>query len=131
MLGSHCIKTWSATQGVYALSSAEAELYGMIEGVTRARGLVTLAEELGFGSLKNAIRLGTDSSAAKSFVCRRGLGRMKHLQIRDLWLQKEVAEGRLVVFKTPGETNPADLMTKILAVDVIRARLEAMGIGME
>ena len=56
---------------------------------------------------------------------------MKHLQIRDLWLQKKVADGRLIVFKTPGETNPADLMTKILAVDVIRARLEAMGIGME
>ena len=131
MLGSHCIKTWSATQGAYALSSAEAELYGMIEGVTRARGLVTLAEELGFSGLKSTIHLGTDSAAAKSFVCRRGLGRMKHLQIRDLWLQKEVAEGRLVVFKTPGETHPADLMTKILAVDVIRARLEAMGIGME
>ena len=91
MLGSHCIKTWSATQGAYALSSAEAELYGMIEGVTRARGLVTLAEELGFGSLKSTIRLGTDSSAAKSFVCRRGLGKMTHLEIRDLWLQQEVA----------------------------------------
>ena len=130
MLGAHCIKTWSATQGAYALSSAEAELYGMIEGVTRARGLVTLASELGFTGLKGTIQLGTDSSAAKSFVCRRGLGRMKHLQIRDLWLQKEVAEGRLVVFKTPGADNPADLMTKILGADVIRRRLEAMGIEM-
>ena len=27
MLGEHCIKTWSATQGVYALSSAEAESF--------------------------------------------------------------------------------------------------------
>ena len=26
MLGDHCIKTWSSTQGAYALSSAEAEL---------------------------------------------------------------------------------------------------------
>ena len=131
MIGAHCIKTWSAAQGAYALSSAEAELYGMIEGVTRARGLVTLAQELGFVGLENSIRLGTDSSAAKSFVCRRGLGRMKHLQIRDLWLQKEVADGRLVVFKTPGETNPADLMTKVLAIGVVRERLEAMGIRME
>ena len=55
---------------------------------------------------------------------------MKHLQIRDLWLQKEVAEGRLVVFKTPGADNPADLMTKILGADVIRRRLEAMSIEM-
>ena len=113
------------------MSSAEAELYGMVEGVTRAKGLRTLAWELGFRSLTNIIKLGTDSSAAKSFVCRRGLGRMKHLQIRDLWLQKEVADGRLVVFKTPGETNPADLMTKVLAIGVVRDRLEAMGLRME
>jgi hypothetical protein len=39
MLGKHCIKTWSATQGAFALSSAEAELYAMIEAVTRAKGL--------------------------------------------------------------------------------------------
>ena len=92
-VGRHTIKTWSATQGAYALSSAEAELYAMIEGVTRAKGLVNLARELGFVNLSPKIWLGTDSSAAKSFVCRRGLGRMRHLEIRDLWLQKEVADG--------------------------------------
>ena len=74
-LGKHTIKTWSATQGAYALSSAEAELYSMIEGVTRAKGLLSLAKELGFVELSNVLKLGTDSSAAKSFVCRRGLGR--------------------------------------------------------
>eukprot|EP00973_Karenia_brevis_P045667 6324130-Karenia_brevis.AAC.1 len=45
MLGGHCIKTWCATQGAVALSSAEAELYGMIEGVTRAKGLAFLAQK--------------------------------------------------------------------------------------
>ena len=60
------------------------------------------------------LHLGTDSSAAKSFVCRRGLGRMRHLQVRDLWLQKEVREGNVVVRKIPGDQNPADLMTKYL-----------------
>ena len=85
-MGGHCVKTWSASQGAYALSSAEAELYGMVEGVTRAKGLQTLAFELGFRGMVNTIRMGTDSAAAKSFVNRRGLGKMRHLQIRDLWL---------------------------------------------
>eukprot|EP00973_Karenia_brevis_P037203 5129251-Karenia_brevis.AAC.1 len=89
MLGSHCIKTWSASQGAHALSSAEAELYAMVEGVTRAKGLLSLAKEVGFGELSNEIKLGTDSRAAKSFVCRRGLGKMRHVEIRDSWLQKE------------------------------------------
>ena len=67
-------------------------MYAMVEGITRAKGLVNLARELGFGGVSTVVRLGTDSSAAKSFVCRRGLGRMRHLEIRGLWLQKEVLE---------------------------------------
>eukprot|EP00973_Karenia_brevis_P033541 4624657-Karenia_brevis.AAC.1 len=53
----------------------------MVEGATRAKGLLSLAKELGFKELSNVIKLGTDSRAAKSFVCRRGLGRARHLEI--------------------------------------------------
>ena len=49
--------------------------------------------KVGFVDLENIVHVGTDSSAAKSFVGRQGLGKMKHLEIRDLWLQKEVHEG--------------------------------------
>ena len=51
MIGDHCIKTWCATQGAYALSSAEADLYGMVEAVTRSKGLTSLARELEFSGL--------------------------------------------------------------------------------
>lgn len=105
MLGGHCIKTWSAAQGAFALSSAEAELYGMVEGATRSKGLISLARELGFRGLLLNFELGTDSSAAKSFVHRRGLGKMRHLQIRDMWLQKEVRE-ILIFIKYLGLTTP-------------------------
>ena len=128
MMGMHTIKTWSDTQQAYALSSAEAELYGMIEGVTRAKELLSLAAELGFNALSNVIKLGTDSSAAKSFVSRRGLGRMRHLEIRDLWLQKEVRDGKLEVSKICGSQNPADLMTKILSMREIEDRLSMMNL---
>ena len=128
MLGHHCIKTWSCTQGPYALSSAEAELYGMVEGVTRAKGLVSLAREIGFQDLSLVIRLGVDSMAAKQFVARRGLGRMRHLDIKNLWLQKDVRDGLLEVVKIPGAANSADLMTKILTSKEIEDRLEMMNI---
>ena len=74
----------------------------MIEAVTRAKGLISLAKGSGFGGMANVVRLGTDSSVAKSFVCPRGLGKMRHLEIRDLWLQKEVAEGKVEVSKLRG-----------------------------
>ena len=128
MLGEHCIKTWSAAQGPFALSSAEAEFYAMIEAVTRAKGLLSLANELGFRGLSNVIHLGTDSSAAKSFVSRRGLGKMRHIEIRDLWLQKEVLEGKVLVSKILGTENPADLMTKLLSLKDIVSRLQRMNI---
>ena len=131
MPGDHTIKTWSCTQGAFALSSAEAELYSMIEGVTRAKGLKSLAQEVGFLGISNVIKLGTDSSAAKSFVCRRGLGKMRHLEIRDLWLQKEVADGKLEVSKIDGDKNPADLMTKILTIAEIVERLRRMNLRLE
>ena len=128
MLGAHCIKTWSATQGAVALSSAEAEFYAMVEAVTRAKGLGSLASEIGFKGIENTIHIGTDSCAAKSFVSRRGLGKMRHLEIRDLWLQKEVRDGKVVVRKVAGEENPADLMTKILTSSVIEERLRGMNL---
>ena len=77
------------------------------------------------------MHLGTDSNAAKSFVNRRGLGKMRHLEIRDLWLQKEIREGRVLVHKVLGTENPADLMTKILTVKEIEDRLSGMSIRMK
>ena len=90
-----------------------------------------MAWELGFRGLGNVVKLGTDSSAAKSFVNRRGLGKMRHLEIRDLWLQEEVDKGRLVVDKVRGDKNPADLMTKVLNVDEVVDRLSWMGLEAE
>ena len=72
MIGGHCIKAWSHTQGPIALSSAEAEYYAMVEGAARAKGLQTLAKEIGLLGMDGPITLNTDSSAAKSFASRRG-----------------------------------------------------------
>ena len=104
MLGGHCIKTWSSTQGAVALSSAEAEFYAMVDGVLKAKWIATVAMEMGMEYLKPKMVLGS-SSAAKNSVSRRGLGRMRHIEVRDLWLQKEVLKGAVEVRKIPGETN--------------------------
>ena len=56
---------------------------------------------------------------------------MRHIEVRDLWLQTEVAAGRVKVVKVKGDENPADLMTKFLKVEEIRERLERMGIRVE
>ena len=101
----------------------------MVDGVQRAKWMVTVAKEVGFKHVEGDIVLGTDSSAAKSFVARRGLGRMRHIEVRDLWLQQEVLAGRVRVVKVKGEMNPADLMTKFLSREEIEARLSGFNVA--
>ena len=73
--------------------------------------------------------VGIESSAAKAIAGRIGLGKMKHLEIRDLWLQKRVMDGKVEVCKVPGDKDPADLMTKVLSTSDILARLGKMNLS--
>ena len=133
MLGSHCIKAWCSTQGALALSSAEAEYYSLVEGVLRARGLQNIGKEIGMDGTEESVKLKVmiDSSAAKAFVSKRGSGKMRHIEVKWLWLQEEVRKGRVEVGKVRGDLNPADLMTKYLNVKEIEQRLASMSIGLE
>ena len=117
MLGKHCLRTWSSTQPVHALSVAEAEYYALVEGSTRCLGLQTMLKELGVEA--GVVVLSTDSSSAKSFASRRGLGRMRHIEVKELWLQEAVRRGRIQPKKVDGAVNPADLFIKYLTnVDI-------------
>ena len=132
LIGTHCVKTLSRTQGPIALSSAEAEYYSMVEGAIKAKGVQTVAREIGLLLNSNVpISLFTVSSAAKSFVSRRGLGRTRHVATRELWLQEEVLSRRLVVNKVHGRggVNPADLWTKYLSHQTISKHLKALSIS--
>ena len=117
MLGQHCLRTWSSTQPVHALSVAEAEYYALVEGSTRCLGLQTMLKELGVEA--GVVVISTDSSSAKSFASRRGLGRMRHIEVKELWLQEAVRRGRIQPKKVDGAVNPADLFIKYLTnVDI-------------
>ena len=56
-----------------------------------------------------------DSSAAIGIGSRRGAGKVRHIDTSTLWLQQHVTTKNIILEKTPGETNPADLGTKHLA----------------
>ena len=111
MLGTHQLKHWSSTQGVIALSSAEAELYGIVKAAVQGMGLVSVARDLGE---ELSMELYTDSSAAQGVCNRKGLGKVRHLDTNLLWVQDKVKSGELIIVKVFGERNPADLLTKHL-----------------
>eukprot|EP00972_Heterocapsa_arctica_P053237 7839123-Heterocapsa_arctica.AAC.1 len=56
---------------------------------------------------------------------------MRHIEIRELWLQTEVREGRLSIIHVPGESNTADLFTKHLPVKRLEQLVIAIGLSPE
>ena len=72
-LGKHCLKAWSKTQSIIAKSSVEHELLGGIRGSTAGLGLVSAA--LDFGE-KLDVRV--------QVVKRRGLSRVRHIEVDNL-----------------------------------------------
>ena len=111
MLGTHTVKTWSSTQGVIALSSGEAEYYGLVKAAGAGLGHQSLMDDLG---LHLPVRVWTDSSAALGIASRSGLGKLRHLETHTLWVQEKVRTGAISLRKVWGEVNPADLFTKHL-----------------
>ena len=109
MLGTHLLKSWSVNQQHVALSSGEAEYYGLVRGVSQALGAKAVLKDLG---IEIGIQALVDASAAVGIACRRGLGKVRHIELDQLWLQSQVARGRVRVYKVPGDENIADSLTK-------------------
>ena len=109
MLGTHCIKTWSTNQQVVATSSGEAEYYGMVKGASNGLGIQGMLLDAG---VILGITLCTDSSAAKGIASRRGLGKVRHIELAELWLQDQVARGKIKIEKIRGDDNFSDSLTK-------------------
>ena len=121
--GFHTIKTWSTTQAVVALSSGEAELYALTKGAAIALGIASLAADFG---LQLHLKLHTDASAAVGIVHRQGVGKLRHVRVQYLWVQSKVQSGELAVGKINGKDNPADLMTKNLAIADVQRHLQTL-----
>ena len=63
------------------------------------------------------MQLEGDSSAAKGTLSREGAGRVKHLEVRQLWLQQYIKDGRIGFHKVPRAINRADTQTKHWSAD--------------
>ena len=69
------------------------------EGIKEALLLQEVLMFVGLGHFEIEIKV--DSSAAHAFFHRRGVGRMKHIDSRILWLQHLIAAGGVRLKKIP------------------------------
>ena len=88
----------------------------MVEGGSVALGLQSVMREFG---IETTIDLNSDASAAVSIASRSGLGKVRHIEVCQLWLQDKVKQGRIKVMKVSGEDNVADTMTKHVGREIM------------
>jgi hypothetical protein len=100
------------TQAIISQSSGEAELMAIHRGACFGVYVSHVWAEL--TGVSPVIKLFSDSSAARAIATRRGPGRVRHLTVKQLFVQSLCNSGRLTLHKVPGEDNTADIGTKVL-----------------
>jgi len=98
-------------QAIHAQSSGEAEFYGVVSCISTCIGILGSMQFIGF-PLK--LDVYTDSSAARGILARQGTGKVRHLEVKSLWVQQLVKSKFLRVLPVAGEFNEADIGTKCL-----------------
>ena len=124
MLGTHCLKHGSNLQSTISLSSGESEWYAIVKGAATGLFMRSLLRDLG---CELQLRNHSDSSAARGFSQRQGLGRLRHVQTRFLWVQERVKEGHLEVVPVRGKNNTADMFPKAVSGKLRDRYLQRLG----
>ena len=112
-------------QQVVSLSTGESELYAAVATASEGLGIQSVAKDLGMSC---GLNLHLDASATMCLVSRRGLGKAKHVDVQNQWIQEASKSGRFVTKNVGKSMNPADLMTKPVAETESRATHEPHGL---
>ena len=69
-----------------------------------------------------------DAAAAIGICRRRGLGKVRHLAVADLWVQDHLRTGDFNLTKVEGAKNPADILTKFVDRATLEKHLPSLGL---
>ena len=92
-----------------------------------AMGIVSLCEDLGV-TFGKRIEVKTDASAAIGIASRIGLGKIRHIEVSQMWLQEKVKNGKFTITKVDTSCNFADALTKGVDAAIIAKHLSAVGV---
>ena len=120
--------SWKATlQSTVALSTTEAEYMAAAEAVKEAIWLKGLVNDLGLK--QDRISVFCDSQSAIHLTKNQMYHeRTKHIDVRYHFLREIVTEGLIQILKIATTENPADMMTKPVAVYKFKLCLDLIGV---
>ena len=126
MRGKHLLRHTSTLQVPIGLNSGESEYYALVHGAAYSLGSQAMHADWG---LPVSLTVLSDSSSARAFSKRRGLGKQRHVQTRFLWLQDRVKPDHLSIVVVKGTENPAGVLTKALTRNEIMRSMGWLGHG--
>ena len=88
-IGTRLMKSWSRTQDSITLSSAVVELVALSKLAMEILGVRSMMMEWNITKDGDICQLYTDASAALSIAKRQGAGKMRHINVKSLCLQKK------------------------------------------
>ena len=109
-VGRCLLYSFTRRQSVIALSSGEAEMYASASGVSEG---ILLRKVLAFLGMFLGLRAVSDSSANHAMNHRLGVGKVRHMDTKVLWLQQLIYKGLLTMTWQAGKDNNSDLGTKV------------------
>ena len=122
-LGRHVLKCTSNLQTAIGLNVSESEFYALVHGACNGLGMRSFMIDLGMAP---ELEIESDSTSAKSFASRKGLGKQRRMQTRFLWIQDHVAMSTFSISKVDGSKNISDVLTKFRSGTLLAKHLAVM-----
>eukprot|EP00435_Cladocopium_sp_Y103_P035217 s961_g9.t1 len=124
-VGNCTLASYCRGLAMICLSSGEAEFNG---GVGCCSEGLFYHQLLGFMGFNTKMRVYLDSSAARGVFQRQGAGRVRHLEIKSLWVQQALRQKKFSLHAVNIHENVADVGTKALAVAKLEKFREELGV---
>ena len=121
------VSFFSRTQKQTAMSSCEAEYIAMASGVSEAMYVKRLIEFL-WGKCAG-VDVFCDSSSARQLGKKKGVGSIRHLDLKTLFVQRFYEEKLIDIKPIAGTRNPADILTKAVGRETLVKYFEFLGLA--
>jgi len=118
---------YSRTQATPAISSAEGELYSIGTGAVECLYVKAILTEIPSPPSVEIV-IASDSQAAISSQLRPGMGKMKHVELKYMFVQQLAKDGKVKLVKIAGAENSSDLGTKYLEKREFEKHRAAVGL---
>ena len=77
---------------------------------------------------KMPITVHSDATAAIGIARRKGLGKIRHLDVTDLWIQDKIRSKQIRLLKVLGADNVAEMFTKYVTRSTLEKALKNMNV---